>query len=83
MSSSVRGAQLFLFFFVANFDEMKIVVEVKVFILIYLNQSHSTAISICDNVRQTLTGRNFGEKNQAFKETRPPSWARGGSKSKP
>ena len=52
------------FFFVANLDEMKMVVEVKVFILIYLNQSHSIAISICDNVHQTLTGRNFGEKNK-------------------
>ena len=73
-------------FFVANFDEMRIVVEVKVFILIYLNQSHSIAISICDNVHQTLTGRNFGEKKQAFRnETRPPSWDYWGGfqKSKP
>lgn len=72
-----RSGGLSFFFLWRTLMIMKIVVEVKVFILIYLNQSHSTAISICDNVHQTLTGRNFGEKTSILWETRPPSWIGG------
>lgn len=78
-----RSGGLSFFFLWRTLMIMKIVVEVKVFILIYLNQSHSTAISICDNVHQTLTGRNFGEKNQAFFEKLGRQVGHGGgSKSK-